>query len=505
MSMSKRADVCIIVEGSYPYVAGGVSTWVHDLIRAQSHLSFHILALKADDTPVPLKFTLPDNVIGISEIALQRAENHVPSGRSAEAIVRDIEPALARLLHRGTRADYLAMLEPLRRQPGKVSRSDLLNSEPAFEMLQRIYDSSVPGSSFLRYFWSWRSLVGSLFAVSLAELPAASVYHAVSTGFAGLAMARAVLETGRPGLLTEHGIYTNERRIEIAMAQWLTEGESESLNIDRRHRDLRDFWLDAFESCSTVCYQCSDRIITLYLGNQLLQARDGAPADRMTIIPNGVDVDLYAAVERSTLVRPPTVAMIGRVVPIKDVKTFIRAVAMLRDLVPGVRALMLGPTDEDPDYFVQCNEMVAHLGLTDSFTFMGRVKLTDHLGGVDAIVLTSLSEAQPLVLLEAGAAGVPCVATDVGSCRDIIEGHSDEDPALGHGGFVTPLANPRATAQALADLLLDKALHERCANAMRERTRIHYSKAKVDQSYRALYEQHLAAPDKSTTASAVGA
>ena len=61
-------------------------------------------------------------------------------------------------------------------------------------------------------------------------------------------------------------------------------------------------------------------------------------------------------------------------------------------------------------------------------------------------------------------------------------------------GFVTRMANPRAVAHALADLLLDPALHQRCAVAMRERTRLYYDKAAVDRSYHALYAQHLAWP-----------
>lgn len=499
--MTPEADVCIILEGSYPYVAGGVSTWAHELMLAQQHLSFHLLVLKADDSPAQRKFTLPDNVIGVTEIALQQGETRIRAGRNTEAMMRRLEPALQRLLHNGRRDDLRAVLETLRAHPS-VTRADLLNSEPAFEMLQRIYANSAPGSSFLRFFWSWRSLVGGLFAILLADLPQARVYHAISTGYAGMAMARAVIDTGRPGVLTEHGIYTNERRIEIAMADWLNEDEATSLDIDRRHHDLREFWLDAFQGYSTVCYECCERIVTIHQGNQLLQQRDGAPVERMSVIPNGIDIDLYAAVTRSAAVRAPTVALIGRVVPIKDVKAYIRAVALLRDLVPGVRALMIGPTDEDPVYHDECRQMVDHLGLADTLQFTGRVRLTDHLGEIDVVVLTSLSEAQPLVLLEAGAAGVPCVATDVGACREIIEGRSDEVPPLGRGGFVTPLANPRAVAQALADLLLDRALHGRCGEAMRARTRLHYDKAAVDVSYRELYAQLMAPPSAADASAA---
>ena len=92
--------------------------------------------------------------------------------------------------------------------------------------------------------------------------------------------------------------------------------------------------------------------------------------------------------------------------PIKDVKTFLRAAARLRDSIPEARALILGPLDEDPGYYGQCRTLVEHLGLGETVTFTGRVNLDDYLPEIDVVVLTSLSEAQPLVILEAGAAGI---------------------------------------------------------------------------------------------------
>jgi glycosyltransferase involved in cell wall biosynthesis len=253
-------------------------------------------------------------------------------------------------------------------------------------------------------------------------------------------------------------------------------------------------WIDAFAGYARTCYETSSRITTLYTGNQVLQSRDGAPVDRLQIIPNGVDYDGFSKVPRASAPRRPTVAFIGRVVPIKDVKTFIRATALLKEMVPDVRVLLLGPTDEDPEYFHECQQMVAHLGLETTFEFAGRVKLQDHLGNVDAIALTSISEAQPLVLLEAGAAAVPSVATDVGSCREIIHGRADEVPNLGPGGFVTPLSNPLATAKGLADLLLNDDLRKRYGEAIRARTEKYYNKRVVDGLYRDLYQKHLEMP-----------
>jgi glycosyltransferase involved in cell wall biosynthesis len=305
-----------------------------------------------------------------------------------------------------------------------------------------------------------------------------------------------VVETERPGILTEHGIYTNERRIEIAMATWLTDYRTSSLDIENRRRDLRDVWTGAFVSYSRVCYAACSRIITLYSGNQVLQIRDGAPVERMAIIPNGVDYKAFAAIARDQDPRPPTVALIGRVVPIKDVKTFIKAAAILRNLVPQVRALVMGPTDEEPAYYMECERMVAHLGLGETVVFTGPVNLKQYLGRIDIIALTSISEAQPLALLEGGAAGIPCVATDVGSCRDIIEGRVGEDPSFGRGGAVVPLADAEACARAMADLLLDDELHDRCARAIQRRVEAHYNKVTVDEIYRRLYETYMGtAPD----------
>jgi polysaccharide biosynthesis protein PelF len=485
------ADVCIIVEGAYPYVNGGVSSWVQNLITALDPLTFHVVALKADDREQPRRFTLPKNVLCLSEIALQPSRYQSPNKPDASAVIDSLELPLQSLLCRGTVQDFRKIINVLHLHKGRISRADLLNSEAAFAMLQRMYESTVPESSFLQYFWSWRSLVGGLFSVLLADLPPARVYHAVSTGYAGLLLARAVVETKRHGILTEHGIYTNERRIEIAMAEWLADRGKPSLEIVKHRRDLRDVWLDAFIGYSQTCYELSSRIITLYRGNQAMQLRDGALPERMALIPNGIDVAFFAKVDRQKQSKRPTIAMIGRVVQIKDVKTYIRAAALLRIKLPQLRALVIGPTEEDPIYYEECRDMVAHLDLGECIEFTGQVRLVDYLAEVDVVVLTSISEAQPLVLLEAGAAGIPAVATDVGACRDIIEGQPDESPALGPGGFITALANPQATATAVANLLLDPALLEQFGEVMRKRTQRYYSKEQTNESYRMLYESYM--------------
>ncbi len=483
------ADVCLFIEGAYPYVTGGVSQWVHDLISKHTRLKFHIVCLVSDEQPLPFRYALPPNVLSLRNMALVQHESRCPNNTHAQALMQKLEAPMQALLGGGGRNSLRQLMQVLSQHHDSATMAQLLNSQAAYDMVQRMYQASVPHVSFLHYFWSWRAMMGALCAVMLSRLPNARTYHALSTGYAGLAMARAVIATGRPGLLTEHGIYTNERRVEIAMADWLRQPKPVSLSIDQRPTDLRDVWMQAFGGYARAAYETASRIVTLFEGNQTQQERDGAMRSRMMVVPNGIQVKRFRAIEQDLAPRRPTVALIGRVVPIKDVKTYIRAAAMLRDMVPSVQVLMIGPRDEDPDYDQSCADMVNYLGLQDTFEFTGPMDTEAVLPFIDVLVLTSLSEAQPLVMLEAGAAGIACVATDVGACSEIIHGRAGEFPALPAGGVITPLASPQATAQAVAQLLHDDVLRRRCGLALRERVRRYYNQKMVNQTYREIYAE----------------
>lgn len=493
---TSQADICLILEGSYPYVSGGVSSWAQDLIQMQPHLNFHLLVLLAPDSERKLNYTLPDNVTGMTEITLQRPGKGLAKVSNSQFIIQQIEPALSSLMHDGGLRDLKDLLKVLSAKRGELGSLFLLDSPAVWDMLLRMYERDFSSSSFLDYFWTWRGLLGGMYSVLLGELPKARVYHAVSTGYAGLYLARAKIETGRPAILTEHGIYTNERRIEIAMADWLHEDTSmQGMAIDRTRRNLRDLWMHSFQSYSRACYESCDRIITLFEGNQSFQLHDGADKDRMEVIPNGIDFERFEKLSRVKNDRSFTVALIGRVVPIKDVKTYIRAIAQVREIMPQVRGYLLGPYDEDPEYYQECQQLVEHLGIKNGFEFTGRVDLLEWMGRIDLNVLTSISEGQPLVILEAGAAGIPCVATDVGACREMIEGDSQEFPPLGHAGAVVPLSNPASTARAIIRLLSDPVLLESSGRAMQERVRAYYNKDDLKEKYRVLYRKYINRPD----------
>ncbi len=485
----READVCLVLEGTYPYVTGGVSNWAHDLIAARHELTFHLVALVPPGPEAPLRFTLPPNVVGLTRVELQTLDSGPASVPGLDATMSRLEEPLVRLTTNGQLDDVREVIHLLQSMSGGPGQEALLNSKAAWRLMLRMYERQCPHVSLLEYFWTWRTLLQGLYSVLRAPVVPARVYHPLCTGYAGLYAARARLETGRPIVLTEHGIYTNERRVEITLADWLQEDALQNLSIDRMHRDLRDLWIDTFTSFSRVCYAGASRIITLYEGNTLLQLQDGADPDRVLVIPNGIEATDAVRGERDDA--PPTVALVGRVVPIKDIKTFLRACAILREYVPDVRVWVLGPLDEDPAYVAECRQLAAHLDLEATVDFKGKVALRDYYPRIDVLVLTSVSEAQPLVILEAAARGIPSVATDVGACRELILGRSDENPPLGEAGAVTPLANPIATARALQWLLTDADAYARCGGTARERVRRYYNKSDLDEAYRGLYQEHI--------------
>jgi polysaccharide biosynthesis protein PelF len=326
-------------------------------------------------------------------------------------------------------------------------------------------------------------------------LPEARVFHAVATGFSGLVGSRAKIGWKRPLLVTEHGIYTNERRIDLAVADWLFDSGAGGFDVTARPVELRSIWLNAYQSFSHISYAIADVITTQYRANQAYQRADGAPSDKLRIIPNGIDPVKFAPIKRDeTTRRSPTVLMIGRIVPIKDVRTFIMAVALLKDLVPSARAVLIGPEDEDPEYAASCRQLVHQLGADSSVEFLGRVPdVKKYLLAADVLALSSISEAQPIAMLEAAAIGLPIVSTDVGSCREIIEGF-DGDPVAGYGGIVVEPCNPKAMADALATILLDDSMRSQMGEVMRQRVASYYHKDRVKCLYEGLYAELMAQP-----------
>ncbi len=495
-----ETDICLILEGSYPYVFGGVSSWTQDLILACSEFKFSLISIHPADERAEWRYERPANLCQFVDASLViGGETSWVLNAKAQAEFTDLLCDLVVLGRSGTVSELMQFLD---RHAGQRDVASLISGPSVWGVITSMYERLTPDASFIQFFWGWRSFFTGVFNALRTPLPRAETYHAITTGFAGLMAARATIETGRPSLLTEHGIYTNERRIELMQADWVYDRHAVALEGSQSGLpgDIRDFWISGFESLAGICYDTVSEVISLSDAGRNEQIALGADPVRCRIIPNGIDATKFADISRHS--GPPCVALIGRVVSIKDIVTFLKAVAILKRDIPDVSALVVGPQDEEPGYAAKCHKVCLQLGLKQSVNFTGLQPIKEVLGRIDLAVLTSTSESLPLVLLEAGAAGIACIATDVGACREVIDGRADEVPVLGSGGRITRLAAPEDTAAAMVELLQNPELRLACGAALRSRVSQYYQAGVLRSAYLDLYSSVqspiVAQPDRKT-------
>jgi polysaccharide biosynthesis protein PelF len=153
------------------------------------------------------------------------------------------------------------------------------------------------------------------------------VLHTVSTGYAGFLGALLHQARGLPLVLSEHGIYTKERKIDLFKSEWIRDNRNVFQRDPTELSYFRQMWIRFFEWLGRFCYDAADPIVALYETNRLRQIADGAiRRARTSNIPNGISLQRFAPLRALRPAEPPPVlCLIGRVVPIKDIKTFIRA------------------------------------------------------------------------------------------------------------------------------------------------------------------------------------
>ncbi len=455
-----RARICVISEGSYPYITGGVSSWLHDLITFIPEYDFAIHSL-SPAAGQELKYRFPANVKEHRDVVIALKPGKSRARRGAGAVAG----AMLGFLTAEPREALGCFGEFIRRLDERpVGIDDLIADERVWSYITSSNQALNPLYPFADYFWAWKSVFSMMLAAVSARAPAADVYQSLSTGFAGLAGLAAKVRTGAPFLLSEHGLYHKEREMEIRKADFV-----------RGYQ--RDMWIDAYARFARLCYLGADALTSLFEENRRRQLALGADASRALVTPNGIDLDRFA-----TVVPAPhdgfRVGLVGRVVPIKDVKTFIAAARIIADRVPDARFLCIGPTDEDKPYYEECVKLAASLRLSDRLVFTGPADVRAHYAELDLLMLTSVREAQPLVILEACAAGVPVVSTSVGNVPELLDYDerflaSPRDPGALAAGALYVHDHPDELRQAVA--------------ANRRRVETFYDKRILHARYRELY------------------
>ena len=320
-----------------------------------------------------------------------------------------------------------------------------------------------------------RSVYLPLFHALGSQVPKADIYHCVSTGYAGVVGCLARYLYGGKLLLTEHGIYTREREEELIKADWV-------------QGIYKNIWIALFHKMSQLIYDRADRVVSLFGHARELQIELGCPPEKTMVIPNGVDASRYADIPGK---RPEDegfvhIGAIVRITPIKDIKTMIQAFSVAKRQAPELKLWVMGPDAEDMEYARECYEYVDYLGLSD-IEFTGTIDTREYMGRMDAVILTSISEGQPLVILEGYAARKPSIATDVGNCRGLIYGEDGDE--LGAAGILTHVMNVDEIAAAMVFIAKEREKARAMGEVGYRRMMSRFKLSDLKNAYGALYRQ----------------
>lgn len=239
--------------------------------------------------------------------------------------------------------------------------------------------------------------------------------------------------------------------------------------------------------CARLSSWLPSRIVYCSSTSQKNHTKMGYNAEIATLIPNGFDLTALSpnpknrAAVRSELgltQTTPLAGLIARFHPDKDHQTFCTAAGLLLKEIPEARFLLCGneiSADKEP-----LMEMIREAGIQEACHLLGRRDdVARLLGALDIAVCSSRSEAFPLVLGEAMASGVPCVATDVGDNSIIID----------NTGSIVPPASPAELARAMADMLnLPPSSRQSLGEKARSRIAENYALHQTAKTYQDLYD-----------------
>lgn len=466
-------EICIIAEGSYPYISGGVSSWINQLISEMKDIKFKVLSIMPSQTEkLEYKYKIPDNIIEIRTIYLDDYLNLNPLKKTKEPKLTDEEKIHVEKFFRFEKdVDLNIVLNTISNKKNFGDCVEFFRSKFFWELILKVYNEGYENQEFNPFFWTLRSMFLTFIHILQKDVPKADIYHSVSTGYAGLMGILAKIKHDKPLILTEHGIYAREREEEIIKAKWVT-------------GIYKQFWIDFFYFISIGAYKTSDIVVSLFERNKQIQMELGSSKEKTLVIPNGVDIKKFSneQEERSTF----NVGAVLRIVPIKDVKTLIRAFKLIKSDIENSKLYLIGPYDEDKAYYEDCLRLIRNLRLEEDVIITGKVDVKQYMKKIDVLVLTSISEGQPLVILEGMSAEIPFVSTDVGSCKELLEGKDCDN--IGHAGIITTPVTPRETYNGILELYKDKNLRKKMGKNGRKRVEKYYTKELFINKYKELYK-----------------
>jgi glycosyltransferase involved in cell wall biosynthesis len=286
-----------------------------------------------------------------------------------------------------------------------------------------------------------------------------------------------IIRTEKPDILVSYLVAANLLAL-IFKGYWKVPYVITSI----RHSFLRK---EDYDWTASLMYWAEDHlsaradrvIINSYVGARQAETR-GIPASRIVVIPNGIDTDRFvqsADIRNATRKKlafseaETVIGMVGRLDPVKDHTTFIKAASLLVKSNNNIRFLIIG--DGSSDYLDRVHHEITQAGVNEVFQILSaEPDPVPVYNALDVCVSASVGEGFSNVIAEAMSCKVPCVVTDVG----------DSGMIVGEAGRVVPAGEPEKMAEAMRDLVEMKEIDRKLlGDQARERIAAEFSVVKM--------------------------
>ena len=463
----------LVTEGTYPFNGGGVSTWAHILCSETVGIDYHIYAINAafEETP---RYDLPTSVRNVLQVPIwtpDEPHDYISYGDeyyktigkkewTTTKPVRDMFlPLFKELLEfiYGDQQDIASMDKVFKKLWLYFEDYDFketLRHQKVWDVYKEIIERVIikernPDASLMDLTIGMRWIYRFLIPLSITDVARVDITHLTLSGFPVIPALIAHYKYGSKIVLTEHGVFIRERLLAISNSEYPF--------------FLKKLLINFSEAVSRLTYFKADKIISVNTFNIKWEQIYGAPLEKIEVIYNGVDHELFKPREKPEHLKGvPTVVALARIFELKDVLTMIRSCAFAKAKLPNIKYLVYGDDKAVPEYTAICLELVEELGLQDNFKLMGP-KQNPHLLFCegDISILTSISEGFPYTVIESMACGIPVVSTDVGGVKEALDEQS---------GFLCKPKNAEEIGNRVAQLLTDHTL--RTAMGIHARQRV---------------------------------
>jgi polysaccharide biosynthesis protein PelF len=413
----RRPKILITTEGTYPYAVGGVSSWCDVLIGGLDAIDWDVLPLIAGGKRVRPTSTLPPNARLLKPVELwseERPPRRLARRQAVEQMALPSQLLRGLMPWEGDLDQLRVALVRCRVRPQSIRREfrshqsweqflaeleELLAESHRQSAPAPIYDAIEAARLYQVLYWVART--------AAVPTPPCDVLHVTAAGWAAIPAIVHKALNGTPMLLTEHGVYVREAYLESLRGS--------SASSAGGHMSPR-----VALGLTRAAYAAADMITPVTEANAEWERGLGVDPAKIRVIANGI--------------RPPgtptaapnagKVVAVGRIDPLKDVLTMMLVADEVRRRMPEARFECWGPVTPGQEAYGQiCRRMHAELGLDEHFRFMG--KTGDPHGAIrggDVVLMTSISEAMPMALLEAMGQARPVVATSVGGVAGVVKG-----------------------------------------------------------------------------------